>query len=701
MATVEDRNGGIYTSDYTTLSGTISGATNVIINSQAKYICVSAFNNCTNTLVSFSFQENPNLIEIRNNAFSGCIKLQTIDLRVCQKLTTIGASSFSGCKSCTNLYLPSSLTTLGDSVFKNLNIASIDLPENLQSIPSNCFYGATSLTTINIPIESRISSIGKWFGIYVPLTIFTITKNVISISDAAFELCKVSTISVSSQNNVFYSQNGIVVERSTLTAMAYPWGKTDPLIIPDNINAIKDSAFSNCQFTSVTFPQQSLTKIGSYAFRGTPIITIEIPDTVSVLGVYAFSSCSKLTKVKLPNSIKSLPDYCFYSTNISNIVLPNTITTLYSFCFVNCPNLKEITLPDSLKSLNGKVFDDTIEINFGDNSNLYIDSQFLIIDKQNTTISQYLGENSKNININIPYTVTTIKKGAFKDKNLISKIIFPVNSMLETIETEVFSNCNNLQFISLPTTTIKSLGASSFYCCYKLTEFVSGILTSIGKSCFYSCINLNRVQIHESLSLSVLPNSCFSQCSSISTITLPINLNSIEESCFMDCISLSEVVFPAKLNSLADSCFSNCSLTKVDLFKCTSLTVISNNAFNSNFNLELVILPPNLDKIGRYAFSGSAITNLSLPNSVSILDQFSFMNCKQLSLFSIPQNSQLTTIGVGVFKGCVSIETISSESSSFSIVTGALFDSHQTNTSLCRVIHRLSTKALSLAATIC
>ena len=126
----------------------------------------------------------------------------------------------------------------------------------------------------------------------------------------------------------------------------------------------------------------------------------------------------------MPNSIKSLPDYCFYSTNISNIVLPNTITTLYSFCFVNCPNLKEITLPDSLKSLNGKVFDDTIEINFGDNSNLYIDSQFLIIDKQNTTISQYLGENSKNININIPYTVTTIKKVHLKIKISFQKLYF-------------------------------------------------------------------------------------------------------------------------------------------------------------------------------------------------------------------------------------------------------------------------------------
>ncbi len=72
-------------------------------------------------------------------------------------------------------------------------------------------------------------------------------------------------------------------------------------------------AFMNCTtVTSVTIPN-SVTWIGSYAFKGCTLDQREhIPTTLRSIGEEAFSGCGSLTSVTIPGSINQHWGLCAF-----------------------------------------------------------------------------------------------------------------------------------------------------------------------------------------------------------------------------------------------------------------------------------------------------------------------------------------------------------------------------------------------------
>ena len=66
-------------------------------------------------------------------------------------VTTIGNDCFYGCTSLTSVQLPSTLINIGEYAFSETNIKSITIPEGVTSIGKECFNGCSSLTTIELP----------------------------------------------------------------------------------------------------------------------------------------------------------------------------------------------------------------------------------------------------------------------------------------------------------------------------------------------------------------------------------------------------------------------------------------------------------------------------------------------------------------------------------------------------------------------
>ncbi|MBQ4100306.1 MAG: leucine-rich repeat domain-containing protein, partial [Oscillospiraceae bacterium] len=102
------------------------------------------------------------------------------------------------------------------------------------------------------------------------------------------------------------------------------------ITIPSGAGTINDSAFYGCSsLTKVTFNISddginNLSYIGSGAFAGCGITSIEIPEFVSEIGVDAFANCSSLTTVYLNN---------------------REMGSLGPGAFDGCSNLKKIYLP--------------------------------------------------------------------------------------------------------------------------------------------------------------------------------------------------------------------------------------------------------------------------------------------------------------------------------------------------------------------
>ena len=105
--------------------------------------------------------------------------------------------------------------------------------------------------------------------------------------------------------------------------------------------------------------------------------------------------------------------------------------------------------------------------------------------------------------------------------------------------------------------------------------------------------------------------------------------------------------------------FSGCSaLTSVTIPN--SVTIIGGFAFRGCSALTSVNIPNSVTTIEDWAFSGcSALTSVTIPNSVTTIGSEAFSECTNLQKVNI--GNSVETIGTSAFNNCTSITQISSE----------------------------------------
>ena len=128
----------------------------------------------------------------------------------------------------------------------------------------------------------------------------------------------------------------------------------------------------------------------------------------------------------------------------------------------------------------------------------------------------------------------------------------------------------------------------------------SGV-TSLGGNCFSNCSSLTSITLPEGVTS--LGYGCFSECTSLTSITLPESLTSIELQCFLGCSSLTSITLPESVTSLGYMCFAFCtSLTSITLPE--SVTSIGNDCFMVCTSLILAtVLPAIPPTLGSGAFN--------------------------------------------------------------------------------------------------
>ena len=159
------------------------------------------------------------------------------------------------------------------------------------------------------------------------------------------------------------------------------------IIIPESVDAICGSAFSECQnlskvelnnnitnilafafqnckrLRSINIPN-SVTKISYSAFSGSGLTEINFPSNLQELGEYVFSYSEALTKVNLPSTITDIPRGCFWGcTALETIDIPSNIGWIFDNAFTNCTKLKSINLSEGLISIRNKAFSNCSSLN--------------------------------------------------------------------------------------------------------------------------------------------------------------------------------------------------------------------------------------------------------------------------------------------------------------------------------------------------
>ena len=264
-------------------------------------------------------------------------------------------SAFSGCRSLSEIVIPSSVTSIGDSSFSGCDsLSEIVIPSSVTSIGYWAFFRCSSLKYISIP-KSVVCLNGNPFA-YWNGKLECLSPYYIYEDDVLFNKDKSKIISFRNQNIKSY------VIPSSVTSIgdsAFSYCRSlSEIVIPSSVTSIGKGAFSGCRSLSEIVIPSSVTSIGKGAFAICDSLSeIVIPSSVTSIGKGAFSYCGSLSEIVIPSSVTSIGDSAFsYCRSLPKIVIPSSVTSIGKGAFSYCGFLSEIVIPSSVTSIGDSAF---------------------------------------------------------------------------------------------------------------------------------------------------------------------------------------------------------------------------------------------------------------------------------------------------------------------------------------------------------
>ena len=437
---------------------------------------------------------------------------------------------------------------------------------------------------------------------------------------------------------------------------------------PDGVIDIPDTVTSGGQTYTVT--AIGVSAFGSFSTR-INVSSVFIPATVRSIGSHAFIYCNALTTVTFAegSQLKSIGSNAFWGSEhlypkFKEIKIPDSVETIGNGAFRHCQNLERITLPSALQTLSNGTF-------YG---------------------CAALSE------VTFPASLKTIEKSAFGYCRNLSEVKLPAS--LTTIQSYVFNGCSALKTVSYD---------GSLAQWNHITANKDADKDVLGYSCPSLVTDDYTAQFILVMDDAYPPPKTVTitkYTGTESTVILPSTINSwpvtkIGEDAFQDNTTITSVTIPANVTEIGSNAFAGCTnLTSVNYAgDWSNLTIQSGNPavqdaaneqlFDFDFilnNTAVIVTRYNgtaadvtipsrykgkpVTAIEHAAFFNSAVTSVTIPDSVTSIDDNAFGFCSQLTNISIPNS--VTYIGFSAFAHCTSLKSITLPSS-LSFISGSLF----------------------------
>ncbi|MDE5856430.1 MAG: leucine-rich repeat domain-containing protein, partial [Anaeroplasmataceae bacterium] len=528
------------------------------------------------------------------------------------------------------IFLPEALVTLGDRVFKNSDLESITILDQIENIGEDVFKDCIYLEQVEYQYDD--------------------TRDII-IPEGLFDGC----IRLS---EIFFTNTSLD-----------PMVSTDPCVFADRVVGIE-----------------------AKAFRDTAVENVVFSDRLSLLGDYAFYNCDNIDTIVIPEAVnpEGYGKYIFAeSNNIVSAEFGYGVTTVPEGIFMNCSSLSEVYFYDYegnktvvLDSITGMPTDvilgnmvtpvpaDKLKYPAGEDPILlpvnYMSSTVNVVGAyaftgtaiKNMVFTEGLTELGTNAfaksdleTITITKNVTKIWDGIFAECKNLKEVIFQNNGL----GNQMFIDCTGLTSITLP---------------YGVTE--------IGAYAFQNCENLAEVSVPTSVE--TIMEGAFANCIKIQDLTLPFigkargttgpeglfgwifgksYIESLDEN--------GEVVSRTQINpvkqyyagDVTDPTNENYEVYSIPdtlrTIKITDERLVSFGAF-MNTSLDRIVLPDVMDDLDMPGEENTEKADYANASQLTSIGDYAFYNCQGLTTAEIP--TQILNIGNYAFAYCQQVDTL-------------------------------------------
>ncbi len=251
------------------------------------------------------------------------------------------------------------VVAVGDGVFQNANLTSINLPTTIQTIGQNAFRGSQLATFPDLP---NLRTIGNYaFYGCTNLTKITLGAKVTSIGSYAFfgngnitSITVRATTPPTAQSTSFstavYTNATLTVPEGRKSAYqnASPWSSFTT--ITDGTEPKDGDTFSYTykgvplEYTILSVNNMTCSVIGGAASPSVSVPTTANGYTVVAIGDRTFQNIKTLENITLPSTLQTIGAYAFYATGLTTINIPASVTSIGSYAFYGISGITQVTV---------------------------------------------------------------------------------------------------------------------------------------------------------------------------------------------------------------------------------------------------------------------------------------------------------------------------------------------------------------------
>lgn len=254
-------------------------------------------------------------------------------------------------------------------------------------------------------------------------------------------------------------------------------------------------------------------------------------------------------------------------------------------------------------------------------------------------------------------TLTVSGTGAMEDYHIYINKGAPWRQSRDSIKAVVVEN------------GVTAIGEYAFSDCSSLTNItIPASVTAIGGSAFSCCDSLTDVSITDldawcridfengSANPMWYAKNIWLNGKKIVSVAVPEGVTEVKAYTFYGFKDLIQVTTLGGVTAIGKDAFSGCSsLTSITIRE--GVTAIGAGAFYGCSSLVSITIPEGVTTIGDYAFSGcDSLSSINIPTGVTAIGDYAFSSCSSLSSITIPEG--VTAIGEHAFFSCSSLTGI-------------------------------------------